>query len=52
MENSATNNFFKDKVLGHPSGLFVLFFTEMWGTLFVLRDAGTFNIVLYRIIDG
>lgn len=21
---------FKDKVLGHPSGLFVLFFTEMW----------------------
>ncbi len=28
----ATNNseFFKDKVLGHPAGLFVLFFTEMW----------------------
>ena len=23
-------NMFKDKVLGHPSGLFVLFFTEMW----------------------
>ena len=23
-------DFFKDKVLGHPSGLFVLFFTEMW----------------------
>ncbi len=23
-------NLFKDKVLGHPSGLFVLFFTEMW----------------------
>lgn len=22
--------FFKSKVLGHPSGLFVLFFTEMW----------------------
>ena len=21
---------FKDKVLGHPAGLFVLFFTEMW----------------------
>ena len=21
---------FKSKVLGHPSGLFVLFFTEMW----------------------
>lgn len=23
-------NFFASKVLGHPSGLFVLFFTEMW----------------------
>ena len=23
-------NFFENKVLGHPSGLFVLFFTEMW----------------------
>ncbi len=23
-------NFFNTKVLGHPSGLFVLFFTEMW----------------------
>ncbi|CEN40854.1 Uncharacterized transporter yclF (fragment) [Capnocytophaga canimorsus] len=22
--------FFKSKVLGHPSGLFILFFTEMW----------------------
>lgn len=24
------NDFFKSTVLGHPSGLFVLFFTEMW----------------------
>ena len=23
-------NMFKDRVLGHPAGLFVLFFTEMW----------------------
>ena len=23
-------NLFKDKVLGHPAGLFVIFFTEMW----------------------
>jgi POT family proton-dependent oligopeptide transporter len=30
MMNVATNDFFKSKVLGHPSGLFVLFFTEMW----------------------
>jgi len=27
---SATPDFFKSKVLGHPAGLFVLFFTEMW----------------------
>lgn len=26
----ANPDFFKSKVLGHPSGLFVLFFTEMW----------------------
>ncbi|MEL6659531.1 MAG: peptide MFS transporter [Bacteroidota bacterium] len=26
----SNNNFFESKVLGHPAGLFVLFFTEMW----------------------
>jgi POT family proton-dependent oligopeptide transporter len=31
MNTSVSNpDFFKSKVLGHPSGLFVLFFTEMW----------------------
>ncbi|MFD2726933.1 peptide MFS transporter [Hyunsoonleella rubra] len=30
MDNNANDQFFKDKVLGHPAGLFVLFFTEMW----------------------
>lgn len=31
MTTETTNpNFFESKVLGHPSGLFVLFFTEMW----------------------
>ncbi|APY10216.1 MFS transporter [Seonamhaeicola sp. S2-3] len=30
MENTSTDHFFKNTVLGHPSGLFVLFFTEMW----------------------
>jgi POT family proton-dependent oligopeptide transporter len=29
IENS-TDQFFKSTVLGHPAGLFVLFFTEMW----------------------
>ncbi|WP_373059680.1 peptide MFS transporter [Zunongwangia sp. H14] len=27
---NANEDFFKSKVLGHPAGLFVLFFTEMW----------------------
>lgn len=27
---TSADNFFKTNVLGHPAGLFVLFFTEMW----------------------
>lgn len=30
MSSTTSNDFFKSNVLGHPSGLFVLFFTEMW----------------------
>lgn len=30
MSTTANENFFNSNVLGHPSGLFVLFFTEMW----------------------
>lgn len=30
MEQKPQSNFFKTRVLGHPAGLFVLFFTEMW----------------------
>ncbi|MFC4738789.1 oligopeptide:H+ symporter [Flavobacterium ponti] len=30
MQENSTDQFFKSTVLGHPSGLFVLFFTEMW----------------------
>jgi proton-dependent oligopeptide transporter, POT family len=30
MSGNSTDQFFKSTVLGHPSGLFVLFFTEMW----------------------
>lgn len=29
-KQSHENHFFESQVLGHPSGLFVLFFTEMW----------------------
>tara|TARA_R110002050_G_scaffold24064_2_gene64109 strand:- start:25991 stop:27775 length:1785 start_codon:yes stop_codon:yes gene_type:complete len=28
--NTDIENLFKDKVIGHPAGLFVVFFTEMW----------------------
>ena len=28
--STSIDQIFKDKVLGHPAGLFVLFFTEMW----------------------
>ena len=30
MSENTTDQFFKSTVLGHPAGLFVLFFTEMW----------------------
>jgi len=30
MNQTTTDSFFKSNVLGHPAGLFVLFFTEMW----------------------
>jgi proton-dependent oligopeptide transporter, POT family len=29
-QTTDSNDFFKSNVLGHPAGLFVLFFTEMW----------------------
>lgn len=30
MANNTTDQFFHNPVIGHPAGLFVLFFTEMW----------------------
>jgi len=30
LDRTQHDEFFKSKVLGHPAGLFVLFFTEMW----------------------
>ena len=35
MSQNSTDQFFKSTVLGHPSGLFVLFFTEMWERFFL-----------------
>lgn len=30
MSNNDSNDIFKSNVIGHPAGLFILFFTEMW----------------------
>ncbi|MEX2483192.1 MAG: MFS transporter, partial [Brumimicrobium sp.] len=30
LEHQEPFDFFKTQVMGHPAGLFVLFFTEMW----------------------
>ena len=49
--NTDIENLFKDKVLGHPAGLFVLFFTEMWerfsfyGMRVLLVNFLTFSII-------
>ena len=47
--NTNIESLFKDKVLGHPAGLFVLFFTEMWGAFFLLRHASPIGNVFYRL---
>ena len=49
--SQTTDNFFESTVLGHPSGLFVLFFTEMWerfsfyGMRVLLINFLTFSII-------
>jgi len=46
-------NFFDSKVLGHPSGLFVLFFTEMWERFsFYGMRVLLINFLTSAIIDG
>ena len=51
MNQNTTDQFFKSTVLGHPSGLFVLFFTEMWerfsfyGMRVLLINFLTFSII-------
>lgn len=51
MNETTADNFFKSTVLGHPSGLFVLFFTEMWerfsfyGMRVLLINFLTFSII-------
>src|SRR5690606_35084638 len=45
--------FFDSKVLGHPSGLFVLFFTEMWERFsFYGMRVLLINFLTYSIVGG
>ncbi|TXG38569.1 peptide MFS transporter [Seonamhaeicola maritimus] len=52
METNSTDQFFKDKVLGHPSGLFVLFFTEMWERFSYYGMRAILVIFLTGVITG
>jgi POT family proton-dependent oligopeptide transporter len=36
MSQNTTDEFFKN-LLGHPAGLFVLFFTEMWNDFLIME---------------
>ncbi|GGG37046.1 MFS transporter [Dokdonia pacifica] len=52
MSTNSTDQFFKDKVLGHPSGLFVLFFTEMWERFSYYGMRAILVIFLTGVITG
>jgi len=49
---SPNEDFFKSKVLGHPAGLFVLFFTEMWERFSYYGMRGILVIFLTGAITG
>ena len=51
VENS-TEDFFKSSVLGHPAGLFVLFFTEMWERFSYYGMRAILVIFLTGVITG
>ncbi|WP_299553858.1 peptide MFS transporter [Seonamhaeicola sp.] len=52
MESNATDQFFKNTVLGHPAGLFVLFFTEMWERFSYYGMRAILVIFLTGVITG
>ena len=49
---SDIENLFKDQVLGHPAGLFVLFFTEMWERFSYYGMRAILVIFLTGVITG
>ena len=50
--NTSTDQIFKDKVLGHPAGLFVLFFTEMWERFSYYGMRAILVIFLTGVVTG
>jgi len=49
---SSTGQIFKNKVLGHPAGLFVLFFTEMWERFSYYGMRAILVIFLTGVVTG
>lgn len=53
MTSNNNDQFFKDNILGHPAGLFVLFFTEMWERFSYYGMRALFVLFLTSaILDG
>jgi POT family proton-dependent oligopeptide transporter len=52
MSTTNTDHFFESKVLGHPAGLFVLFFTEMWERFSYYGMRAILVIFLTGVITG
>ena len=50
--STSTDQIFKDKVLGHPAGLFVLFFTEMWERFSYYGMRAILVIFLTGVVTG
>ena len=50
--STAIDQIFKDKVLGHPAGLFVLFFTEMWERFSYYGMRAILVIFLTGVVTG
>ncbi|MGC6438047.1 MAG: peptide MFS transporter [Flavobacteriaceae bacterium] len=50
--NTANDQIFKDQVLGHPAGLFVLFFTEMWERFSYYGMRAILVIFLTGVVTG
>ena len=51
-QQTSTDTFFETKVMGHPAGLFVLFFTEMWERFSYYGMRAILVIFLTGVVTG